>query len=210
MWWSVSIWAATRQNSTKWLCVSEDSEQPGHPPSLIRVFAICMKKAWILSYPWIAHRRLCSDWADAQADLSLRWVHTHFVGFVMSRLIMSSLVKSLWKCILWHVCSPQPRVPFEKEGGIRTRVSFWIWHLKLKTFMYFQRGCVFLKISQIMWCQKGYFLSLGLKKGYAFSFKRSLTKRGFNACLMHMFTRRMSECHTLSQSSACSLRDAKM
>ena len=28
-----------------------------------------------------------SDWADAQADLSLRWAHTHFVGFVMSRLI---------------------------------------------------------------------------------------------------------------------------
>ena len=28
-----------------------------------------------------------SDWADAQADLSLCWAHTHFVGFVMSRLI---------------------------------------------------------------------------------------------------------------------------
>ena len=27
-----------------------------------------------------------SDWADAQADLSLHWVHSHFVGFVMSRL----------------------------------------------------------------------------------------------------------------------------
>ena len=25
-----------------------------------------------------------SDWADVQADLSLRWSHTHFVGFVMS------------------------------------------------------------------------------------------------------------------------------
>ena len=30
-----------------------------------------------------------SDWADAQADLSLRWAHTHFVGFVVSRLISS-------------------------------------------------------------------------------------------------------------------------
>ena len=27
-----------------------------------------------------------SDWADAQADLSLRWAHSHFVGFVMRRL----------------------------------------------------------------------------------------------------------------------------
>ena len=24
--------------------------------------------------------------ADAKADLSLRWAHSHFVGFVMSRL----------------------------------------------------------------------------------------------------------------------------
>ena len=57
------------------------------PPSLIRVFAVHMKKAWVLSYPLSAQRRLWSDWANAQADLSLRWAHTHFVGFVMSWLI---------------------------------------------------------------------------------------------------------------------------
>ena len=34
-----------------------------------------------------AHSKDWSDWADAQADLSLRWAHTHFDGFVMSRLI---------------------------------------------------------------------------------------------------------------------------
>ena len=50
------------------------------------VFIVRMKKAWILSYPLSAQRRLWSDWADAQADLSLRWAHSHFVGFVMSRL----------------------------------------------------------------------------------------------------------------------------
>ena len=32
-------------------------------------------------------RRLWLDWADAQADLSLRWVHSQFVGFVKRRLI---------------------------------------------------------------------------------------------------------------------------
>ena len=36
-------------------------------------------------------RRLWSDWADAQADLSLRWAHTHLVAFVMSRLMFSGL-----------------------------------------------------------------------------------------------------------------------
>ena len=65
---------------------SEDSDQPGHSPSLIRVFAVRMKKAWVLSYPLSAQGRLWSDWADAQADLSLRCAHIHFVGFVMRRL----------------------------------------------------------------------------------------------------------------------------
>ena len=41
---------------------------------------------WVLRYPLSAQRRLWSDWADAQADLSLRWARNHFVGFVMSRL----------------------------------------------------------------------------------------------------------------------------
>ena len=60
---------------------SDDSDQPGHPPSLIRVFAVRMKKAWVLSYPLSAQRRLWSDWADAQADLSLRWAHMPFCWF---------------------------------------------------------------------------------------------------------------------------------
>ena len=59
----------------------------GHPPSLIRVFSVRMKKAWVLSYPLSAQRRLWSDWADAQTDLSVRWAHNHFVGFVMRQLI---------------------------------------------------------------------------------------------------------------------------
>ena len=81
------IWAATRQNQQCGCAPSEDSDQPGHPPSLIRVFAVRMKKAWVLSYPLSAQRRLWSDWPDAQSDLSLRWAHTHFVGFVTRRLV---------------------------------------------------------------------------------------------------------------------------
>ena len=38
-------------------------------------------------YPLSGQQRPWSDWADAQADLSLCWAHTHFVGFVMSWLI---------------------------------------------------------------------------------------------------------------------------
>ena len=68
----LSIWAATWQNQQSDCVPSEDSDQSGHPPSLIRVFAVCMKKPWVLSYPLSAQRKLWSDWADAQADLSLR------------------------------------------------------------------------------------------------------------------------------------------
>ena len=34
---------------------SEDSDQPGHPPSLIRVFAVRMKKHWALNYLLSTH-----------------------------------------------------------------------------------------------------------------------------------------------------------
>ena len=152
-------WAASWQNQQNGCEPSEDSDQPGHPPSLIRVDAqadqsLCcprsfnnwhlpvslqpyihalycaydqpqmsrivtkptkwlwtqwrLRSAWasaqsdqngcpgwsesllsawrrILSYPMSTQRRLWSDWADAQTDLSpdsLHRAHNYFVGFV--------------------------------------------------------------------------------------------------------------------------------
>ena len=40
------IWGASWQNQQSECAPSEDSDQPGHLPSLIRVFAVRMKKAW--------------------------------------------------------------------------------------------------------------------------------------------------------------------
>ena len=54
---------------------NKDSDLPGYPPSLIRVFPVCMKTHWALNYLLSAQWRLWSDWADVQADLSLRWAH---------------------------------------------------------------------------------------------------------------------------------------
>ena len=70
------IWAATWQNQQGECAPSEDSDQPGHPPSLIRVSAVRMKKPWVLSYPMSTQQRLWSYWADAQADLSLQGAHS--------------------------------------------------------------------------------------------------------------------------------------
>ena len=44
-------WAASWQNQQNDCVPSEDSDQPGHPASLIRVFTVRMKNAWVLSYP---------------------------------------------------------------------------------------------------------------------------------------------------------------
>ena len=68
---------------TKWhVCPAETQISLGIHP-VWSVFTVRMKKVWVLSYPLSAQQRLWSDWADAQADLSLCWVHSHFVGFVM-------------------------------------------------------------------------------------------------------------------------------
>ena len=72
--------------TNKMTCASSDvSDQPGHLPSLIytliRVFTVRMKKAWALSFLLTMQRRLWSDWADAQTDLSLHWAHVPFCWF---------------------------------------------------------------------------------------------------------------------------------
>ena len=84
--WQNSIWAATRENQQCGCAPSADSDQPGHPPSLIRVYAVRMKVTWTLNYRLSAKRRVWSAWVDAQADLTLRWAYNHFVGFLLSRL----------------------------------------------------------------------------------------------------------------------------
>ena len=72
---------------TKWhMRLAKTQISLGIRPSPIRVLAVRMKKAWVLSYPLSTQRRLWSDWADAQVDLSLCWVHSHFVGFVMRQI----------------------------------------------------------------------------------------------------------------------------
>ena len=81
---------------------SEYTDQPAHPPSLIRVFAVHSKKYWVLSYQLSAVRRLWSDWAD----LSFRWTQRLFVGFIMRWLTFR-------KCILIFA------------SGLRNKSHFW-------------------------------------------------------------------------------------
>ena len=86
-----------QDKTNKITCVpSKDSEQPGHSPSLIRVFTVHMKKAWVLSYSLSAQLRLWSDWADAQADLSLCWAHMSFCWFCYAVAQMVGHMVTTW------------------------------------------------------------------------------------------------------------------
>ena len=56
------------------------------------------RKLWSLATHW-AHSE-DSDQTGAQSDLSLRWVHSHFVGFVMRRFILLRIYQTrfYWVC----------------------------------------------------------------------------------------------------------------
>ena len=81
----VSNMSRSTTNPTKWP-VSKHSDKPGHPP-VWSVFTLCMKKHWILSYPYSTWHGFWSEGVKAQADLSLHWVNRWFVGLILSRLV---------------------------------------------------------------------------------------------------------------------------
>ena len=77
--WVTCLYGTTWQNQQNECAPSKDSDQPGHPPSLIRVFTVSMKKAWVLSYPLSAQRKLiwvggCTGWSEPSLGAqSLCW-----------------------------------------------------------------------------------------------------------------------------------------
>ena len=104
----ITKWATTWQNQQNECASSEDSDQPGHPSSLIRVFAVSMKKAWVLSFPFkrtaktLIRQSGCPGWSEsllgaqslcwfshvvAQMWISKRWPTKQTVPFTTSEII---------------------------------------------------------------------------------------------------------------------------
>ena len=73
--------AASWQNQQNECAPREDSDQPVHPPSLIRVFSVCSMGSWGPKLSSCIQQRLWSDWVDAQADLGLRLAHMPLCWF---------------------------------------------------------------------------------------------------------------------------------
>ena len=81
---SIMFWAATWQNQQNECAPREDSDQPGHLPSLIRAFAVRMKKAWVLNYPLSG----CPGWSEASLSAqSLCWF-CHVVALLYFKTII--------------------------------------------------------------------------------------------------------------------------
>ena len=81
---------------------------------------------WVHSEDW-------SDWTDAQADLSLRWAHSHFVGFVMRWLNYYTQTDS-WIAVTPILCHTE-------GGATRTPVSSYDNHNPYLPKSTFQAGC---------------------------------------------------------------------
>ena len=88
---------------TKWCVPSEDSDQPGHAPSLIRVFAVRMKKAWVHSYPLSTQQRLINQtgWMPRLIWSSLGAQSFCFLSWGSS--IIKCCQLTCWTAGLWAV-----------------------------------------------------------------------------------------------------------
>ena len=87
----INIWAATWQNQQNECAPRGDSDQPGHMPSLITVFAVRMKKPWILSYPlspWIY------TYQSAKQNICLQ---NHYAERLILFLETSTLFSWFWR-----------------------------------------------------------------------------------------------------------------
>ena len=75
-------WAARWQNQQSDCAPAKTQISLGSRP-VWSESSLCAQ--WVAKDPMFLHADSedWSDWADAQSDLSLRWAHTHSVGFVM-------------------------------------------------------------------------------------------------------------------------------
>ena len=134
---------------------SEDSDQPGHPPSLIRSFAVRMKKVRVLGYPLSAQRRLWSDLADAKPDRNLRWAQRSFCEFCRAMAHIYYWLRIAggpWECRIYNYCSWT-----NKLNKTEPNVSYRVWFPCFQGISFSERipsctvGIPCVKFWSILW-----------------------------------------------------------
>ena len=74
-------WASTQKSYNKTCVTSKDSDKPVHPPSLAKVLVYLFLDSLKAVEGTRYQRRLWSNCANVQADLSLRWSHKSYCRF---------------------------------------------------------------------------------------------------------------------------------
>ena len=103
------------------------SDQPGYPPSLIRVFAVRMNKAWVLSYHLRTAKTLirlggCPGWSESSLD-----AHS-FSGFVMRRLkCLSHSLPSVLRGSILKTWSVHIQLAVSQTKPVKTFQSSFVW-----------------------------------------------------------------------------------
>ena len=92
------ICVSTWENVPSTCAPDEDSNQPAHQRSPIRVFVARLKKRFIIDYPKRAQWRFWSDCANAQSDLNLRWVRMFEGTFPNVANIITIMYLCIWFC----------------------------------------------------------------------------------------------------------------
>ena len=102
---------------TKWVCAQRRLRSAWASESSLSAWR---KLGSLATYS--VHSEDWLDWVDAQAHLSLRWAHTHFVGFVMSWLIWASSRKNLSSVM----CDQVRLKPAAQLQRLVRVLKFWI------------------------------------------------------------------------------------
>ena len=104
---------------------SEDSDQPGHPLGLIRVFTAHMKKLWVLSYP-----------LSSQQRLNLRWVQRSVCWFCREAAQMFSFLLQRQKHCLNLNLNRSLHIQRNKQKTEQLQVSIFPNLLQVKMVFY--------------------------------------------------------------------------
>ena len=106
-WWSKQV-EMQHNKTNKMTCAQRRHINLGIPP-VWSVFSVRIKKHWVLCYQLSAKQRLRSDWADAQADLSLCWVHRSFRWFFHATAQFAFLERepNIWTSRCFKICELQ-------------------------------------------------------------------------------------------------------
>ena len=126
----ITTWAASWQNQQNVSATSEDSDRPGHLPSLIRVFVVRMKKACVFSYPLNAQRRLirlggCPGWSESSLGAQSFCWFCHEAAHMMLHLLQVYQMLLKWYKYMYHLSlvTRKPVFRVSDQGRLKLQCS---------------------------------------------------------------------------------------